>query len=74
MPAIPEEIQEQMALEIEKLRQEYQVAPGRVKILQDTGRENIKYLPELRLQAPWKDRQRIEAAQQVFWETYVRGE
>ncbi|MCX6071620.1 MAG: hypothetical protein NTU91_12320 [Chloroflexi bacterium] len=74
MPAIPEEIQEQMALEIEKLRQEYQVAPGRVKILQDTGRENIKYLPELRLQAPWKDRRRIEAAQQAFWETYVRGE
>jgi hypothetical protein len=74
MPAVPEEIQEQMALEIEKLRQEYQVAPGRVKILQDTGRENIKYLPELRLQAPWKDRRRIEAAQQAFWETYVRGE
>lgn len=74
MPAEPEEIQEQMALEIGKLRQEYQISPRRVKILQETGRGSIKHLPELRLQAPWKDPRHIVSAQQGFRETYLRGE
>ncbi len=72
LPAHAGEIETQLEDNIELLREEYHVAPVRVRFVIGTGLGDFRKSPRLVLRGAWKDEARLSAARAAFKTTFRR--